>query len=100
MAETKSKGKAKPQSPATSQVKAKPKTVATPKSVVTPKVQVKPRTATITKTETKSKTSAPATGITFKCRLCEKQKPITDMKILKRFRPVIFVCIECEKTIQ
>jgi hypothetical protein len=52
------------------------------------------------KIDTKSKVAAPVSGVTFKCRLCEKQKPISEMKIVKRFRPVIFVCSECEKTIQ
>lgn len=38
--------------------------------------------------------------VTFKCRMCEKQKPISEMKVIKRFRPVIIVCQECEKAIQ
>jgi len=51
------------------------------------------------KTETKVKKDA-STGVTFKCRLCGKQKPISEMRIVKRFRPVIFVCYECEITFQ
>jgi len=35
--------------------------------------------------------------ITFKCRLCGKQKPISEMRTLTRFRPVIVVCRDCEK---
>ena len=87
MAEAKSKSGAKPKSTA------KPKITAKPKSTAKPKITAKP------KSEAKSKKAAPA-GVTFKCRLCEKQKPISEMKIIKRFRPVIFVCHECEKTLQ
>ena len=47
----------------------------------------------------KSKTAAPQ-GVTFKCRLCEEQKPISEMKVIKRFRPVIIVCQDCEKGLQ
>lgn len=38
--------------------------------------------------------------VTFKCRLCEKQKLISDMRIITRFRPVIVVCRDCEKTLR
>lgn len=54
---------------------------------------------TKTKSGTKSKKSAPK-DIFFKCRLCGKQKPISEMKVIKRFRPVIIICQECEKDIQ
>jgi len=37
------------------------------------------------------------TQVTFKCRLCEKEKPITEMKLITRYRPVVVVCNECEK---
>jgi transcription elongation factor Elf1 len=50
------------------------------------------------KSVTKSKKSA-LKEVTFKCRLCEKQKPISEMKIIRRFRPVIIVCRDCEKSI-
>jgi hypothetical protein len=88
MAETKSKSKAKPKS------SSKPKAVVKPKTITKSKAGVKP------KIEMKLKSAAPVSGVTFKCRLCEKQKPISEMKIIKRYRPVIFVCSECEKTIQ
>jgi hypothetical protein len=52
------------------------------------------------KTEAKAKKEATSAGVNFKCRLCGKQKPIADMRIVKRYRPVIFVCHECEKTLQ
>lgn len=38
--------------------------------------------------------------VTFKCRLCEKQKPISEMKVITRFRPVVVVCQDCEKTLR
>jgi hypothetical protein len=41
-----------------------------------------------------------AVEVTFKCRLCEKEKPISDMKIITRFRPVVVVCRDCEKDIR
>lgn len=56
-------------------------------------------------TKSKSKQKGDATskevmsGVTFKCRLCEKQKPISEMKVIRRFRPVLFVCQDCEKSL-
>jgi hypothetical protein len=47
----------------------------------------------------KAKTQVPQV-ITFKCRLCEAQKPIAEMKIITRFRPVVTVCQDCEKGIR
>ena len=38
--------------------------------------------------------------ITFKCRRCEEQKPISEMKIVTRFRPVMVVCQNCEKEVR
>lgn len=49
--------------------------------------------------EAKLKKSAPK-DVTFKCQMCEKQKPISEMKAVKRFRPVIIVCQDCEKVMQ
>jgi hypothetical protein len=40
------------------------------------------------------------TEVTFKCRLCEKEKPISDMKLITRFRPVVIVCRECESELR
>jgi transcription elongation factor Elf1 len=51
------------------------------------------------KPKTEVKKAAPE-GVTFKCRLCETQKPIEEMKVVRRFRPVIVVCQECEKKFQ
>jgi len=38
--------------------------------------------------------------VMFKCRLCEKEKPISEMKLITRFRPVIVVCRDCESTLR
>ncbi len=51
------------------------------------------------RSETKPRKSASG-EVTFKCRLCEKQKPISQMKVITRFRPVIVICRDCEKGIQ
>jgi transcription elongation factor Elf1 len=48
------------------------------------------------KTTKQSKKEALA-EVTFKCRLCDKEKPISDMKTITRYRPVVVVCRECEK---
>ena len=75
-----------------------------PKSNVEPKLFSKPKASSGHKTASKStsnnRSGGVVSGVTFKCRLCEKQKPISEMKIIKRFRPVIFVCQDCEKTLQ
>ena len=48
-----------------------------------------------------SKTKKQETAqVTFKCRLCEVEKPITEMKIITRFRPVMVVCQDCEKSVR
>jgi hypothetical protein len=52
----------------------------------------------VPKVKSNAKPTATGSGVNFRCRLCEKQKPISEMKIIKRFRPVIFVCQDCEKT--
>jgi transcription elongation factor Elf1 len=38
--------------------------------------------------------------VTFKCRRCGAQKPISEMRIITRFRPVMVVCQDCEKEIR
>ncbi len=78
MADNKSKGKAK--------------------GGVSPKASS--RKASAPKSKSVNRSEIPASSVTFKCRLCEKQKPIAEMKIIKRYRPVIFVCQDCEKTLQ
>ena len=51
------------------------------------------------KAAAKVKKTTPA-EVMFKCRLCEMQKPISEMKIITRFRPVIVICQDCEKTVR
>jgi hypothetical protein len=41
-----------------------------------------------------------AMEITFKCRLCEKDKPLKDMRTVTRFVPVLIVCKDCAKTLR
>jgi hypothetical protein len=38
--------------------------------------------------------------VTFKCRLCGKDKPIEDMRTITRFIPVLIVCQDCAKTLR
>lgn len=52
-----------------------------------------------TKSNSKARKDQPA-EVTFKCRLCEQERPISEMKLITRFRPVVVVCRECEKTIR
>jgi hypothetical protein len=54
---------------------------------------------TKSKGETKAKKAAPG-EVNFKCSLCEKQRPISEMRVIKRFRPVLLVCRDCEKGMQ
>ena len=35
--------------------------------------------------------------IRFKCQLCEEQKPLSDMRTVTRFVPVLIVCKDCAK---
>jgi hypothetical protein len=38
--------------------------------------------------------------ITFRCRRCEKLKPLEDMRSVTRFIPMLIVCRDCEKEIR
>ena len=35
--------------------------------------------------------------ITFKCKFCERSKPLDEMVVLTRFFPPIEACRDCEK---
>lgn len=37
--------------------------------------------------------------VTFKCRLCGKEKPIEDMRTIARFNPLLIVCQDCARTL-
>jgi hypothetical protein len=38
--------------------------------------------------------------ITFLCRMCEKQKPLAEMRLVTRFVPVLVVCQDCSKELR
>ena len=46
-----------------------------------------------------AKTKKPV-KITFRCRRCEKLKPLEDMRSVTRFIPMLIVCRDCEKEIR
>jgi len=46
----------------------------------------------------KSKAGKPR-GITFKCRLCERSRPLDEMVVLTRFFPPVVACKDCAKMI-
>jgi len=35
--------------------------------------------------------------ITFKCKFCERSKPLSEMVVLTRFFPPVVVCRDCER---
>ena len=35
-------------------------------------------------------------GITFRCKICGKTKPLGQLRELKRFFPVIIACSDCD----
>jgi len=55
--------------------------------------------ADTTKGASKAKKEA-VLGVTFKCRLCDKERPISQMKVINRFRPVVVVCCDCERLLR
>jgi hypothetical protein len=48
---------------------------------------------------TKKKAGSPA-KITFKCQGCGKERNLEDMRVIKRFFPMMVVCRECEKELR
>ena len=48
-------------------------------------------------TEKREEEEPKAKEVTFKCRFCEKSKPIDEMVVLTRFFPLIVLCRDCEK---
>jgi hypothetical protein len=38
--------------------------------------------------------------IRFKCRLCEKEKPLNQMRTVTRFVPALIVCQDCAKRLR
>ena len=50
---------------------------------------------------TKDKNGEPGEmEIRFKCQLCEKEKPLSEMRTVTRFVPVLVVCRDCAKTLR
>jgi hypothetical protein len=45
--------------------------------------------------ENEQSNSGEAKEITFKCKICGKTKPISQMRELRKFLPVIVACSDC-----
>ncbi len=52
------------------------------------------------KEETGMKETSKVKNITFKCKFCERSKPLDEMVIITRFFPSIVLCRECEKKME
>ena len=39
-------------------------------------------------------------GIVFRCRRCGQAKPLTDMRSITRFLPVLIVCKDCARELR
>jgi len=48
-------------------------------------------------TEREKGEGSKAKKVTFKCKACERSKPLDEMVVLTRFFPPIVVCRDCEK---
>ncbi|MFC1928854.1 hypothetical protein ACFLUK_00265 [Chloroflexota bacterium] len=48
-------------------------------------------------TETEKEEESEVKGITFKCKLCEESKPISEMVVITSFFPPVIACQDCEK---
>ncbi len=49
------------------------------------------------KAEIEKGEEARAKAITFKCKFCERSRPLDEMVVLTRFFPPIVACRDCEK---
>jgi hypothetical protein len=38
--------------------------------------------------------------IRFRCRLCQRERPLQEMRTVTRFVPVLIVCRDCAKTLR
>jgi hypothetical protein len=53
------------------------------------------------KTKNKEETGkTDAKQVMFKCTICEKEKPIQEMRSVTRFVPALVVCEACAKTLR
>ncbi len=48
-------------------------------------------------TELKGGEESKAKEVTFKCKFCEKSKPLDEMVVLTRYFPPIVACRDCDK---
>lgn len=39
-------------------------------------------------------------GKTFRCRFCERSRPLSEMTVVARFFPPVVACRECERKIR
>ena len=53
---------------------------------------------------TKKKSEAAKNGaaetVNFNCKVCNKSKPLSEMRVLTRFFPMQIVCRDCEKAVR
>lgn len=50
-----------------------------------------------TEIEKKVEESKDGEPLTFKCKICEKSKPLDEMVVVTKFFPPVVFCRECEK---
>jgi hypothetical protein len=52
------------------------------------------------KTTKTGQSKAAAPEVSFKCRRCGQEKPLSDMRSVARFLPVLVVCKDCAKELR
>jgi ribosomal protein S14 len=45
-------------------------------------------------------TKKPPEEIKFRCRRCGREKPLSEMRSVVRFLPVLIVCMDCAKDLR
>ncbi len=51
-------------------------------------------------TEQKKTADSRDKKITFKCKFCEKIKPLSDIVVVTRYFPAVVICKDCEKNLR
>jgi hypothetical protein len=46
------------------------------------------------------KEKSAAQEVMFTCRNCERQRPLSEMRTITRFSPVLIVCVDCQKELR
>ncbi len=65
---------------------------------IPPEIAAEIERTVMTKSEVKKKGKEEGTKkITFRCRFCEQDKPLDEMRFLNRFFPPLVACQACEK---